>query len=269
MKTEFFTCTCLKDFSWLKYCLRSLVKSTSGFQAANILVPKEDLTALQSLIAEATAGQSAPLAFNLLTGDEWFGQGMVWHEYQVMMADTHCPNADFIAHIDPDCVFTSPVTPETFIVGDRPILRFENFHFIGVRHPGTVRWQECTAKCLPFPVHYETMRCHPEVYHRGLYAVARAQMEQKTGKPLADYVRACRNEFPQGFCEYVTLGNVAMQFFRDQYYLVEQTGDHVTPDNHLQQFWSHSALDAPQNIWVQGEQKMIIPIAMMHQLGLT
>jgi len=267
MKTELFICTCAKDFSWLVYCLRSIRKFATGFSAVTILVPKADLQRLHVLFSEVNANSALPIF--ALGGDEWPGLGMVWHENQIMHADEWCPNADFIAHIDPDCVFTEPVTPETYIKNGKPILRFENFHFIGFRHPGVLRWQECTAQCLPFPVHYETMRCHPEVYHRGLYAVARAYMKKKTGQSVPDYIRSCRNEFPQGFCEFVTLGNVAMQFFRERYHPVEQFSDRVTPNNHLQQFWSHGALDQPQDIWVLGEQKNIVPIKMLAQLGLV
>ncbi len=194
---------------------------------------------------------------------------MNWHMNEIMHADEHCAHAGFIAHIDPDCVFTGPVTPETYFQDGKPILRYENFNFIGARHPGVRVWQEAAARCLPFPIHYETMRCHPEVYHHGLYPAARTQMEQKTGQPVADYIRQCRNEFPQGFCEFVTLGNVAMQLYGNVYHRVEQLNDRVTPDNHLQQFWSHGAMDQPQNIWVKGVQKEVVPLQMLADLGLT
>jgi hypothetical protein len=265
MTTDIFICTCAKDFPWLKYCLRSIEKFTAGFNAVRILVPKEDHAGLQKLVDEEVSNRDL---FHCLGREEWPGQGMNWHMAQIMYTDTISP-ADFIAHLDPDCVFTGPVTPDTYFRDGKPILRFENFHFIGFRHPGVLRWQECTTKCLPFPVHYETMRCHPSVYHRGLYAPARAQMEQKTGQPVPDYIRSCKNEYPQGFCEFVTLGNVAMQFFRDQYHLVEQFSNRVTPPNHVQQFWSHGPLDQSQHIWVLGEEKHVVPIQMLAELGLT
>ena len=267
MTTDIFICTCAKDFPWLKYCLRSIVKFATGFNGVYILVPTQDRTTLENLVAEVPGTAGLPVV--CLGAEEWPDLGMLWHECQVMFADTYCRNADFIAHLDPDCVFTAPVTPDTYFKDGKPILRYENFHFIGFRHPAVMRWQECTTKCLPFPVHYETMRCHPAVYHRRLYAAARAQMEEKTGRTVPDYVRTCRNEFPQGFCEFVTLGNVAMQLFRDQYYPVEQFSDRVAPPNHLQQFWSHGALDQSQDIWVLGEQKPVVPLQMLATLGLA
>ena len=267
MNTEIFIVTHAKDFPWLKFCLRSIEKFASGFSGVTILVPDKDVDPLTKFALEWGA-YSHP-GFCIIGGDEWTNAGMNWHMNEIMHADQHCPKADFIAHIDPDCVFTGPVTPETYLQDGKPILRYENFNVIGVRHPGTLRWQECTARCLPFPVHYETMRCHPEVYHRDLYPVARQQVEQKTGQPVADYIRQCRNEFPQGFSEFITLGNVAMQLFREKYHLVEQLNDRVVPDNHLQQFWSHGAMDQPQNIWVKGVQKNIVPLQMLAEFGLT
>ena len=268
MKTDFFICTHAKDFPWLRYCLRSIAKFAIGFHEVRILVPSDDLIELSQLVSEECVHPTGPQVA-ISTDQEWPGKGMLWHECQEMFADQWCPDADFIAHLDPDCVFTAPVFPETFIKNGKPVLRFENFAFIGHRHPGVLRWQECTAKCLPFPVHYETMRCHPEVYHRGLYAEARHQVEFTTGQTLVDYVKSCRNEFPQTFCEYVTLGNVAMQLFPDLYELVEQEGDLVTPPNHLQQFWSHGPMDQAQDIWVNGKVKTVVPLQMLKELGLT
>jgi hypothetical protein len=280
MNTEIFLCTHAKDFPWLKYCLRSIAKFATGFAGVTIVVPLADFLLLQTLVEETVPD----LGFHVqcFTGEEWPGLGMLWHMNEIMHADCYCPGADFIAHLDPDCVFTAPVSPATFMVSSpstlnhqpstlqqQPILRFEKFSIIGLRHPPVLRWQECTARCLPFPVENETMRCHPSVYHRALYAAARNQMVLKTGQPVPAYIRSCQNTFPQGFCEFVTLGNVALQLFRHLYFPIEQLNDHVIPSNHLQQFWSHGALDQPQPIFVLGEQKVVVPIEMIKQLGLA
>lgn len=265
MNTEIFIVTHAKDFVWLKYCLCSMHKFCAGFDALRILVPTQDLNLLQSVVDENSPGFKTVC----IGADEWEGRGMVWHMNQIMHADEWCPDADFIAHVDPDCIFTAPVTPKTYISEGRPILRYERFSEIGKRHDGVMRWRECTQHCLPFPVEYETMRCHPEVYHRGLYAETRRIMHMRTGKTVPDYIKECRNEFPQTFCEFVTLGNVAMFLFRDKYAPVEQRSDVVTPPNHLQQFWSHGAIDQPQDIWVLGKQKRIVPLEMIKEIGLA
>jgi len=274
VKTDIFIVTYAKDFPWLKCCLRSIQKFARGFSEIHILVPTQDVEALGTLVNPGSFWDDLkpgdPRAYiHLHSENDWPDKGMVWHMNQIMHADQWCPTADFIAHIDADCIFTHPVTPETYILSGKPILRFENFAFMGKRNPNVLNWQRCTEACLPFPVHYETMRCHPGVFHRDLYAEARHQMEFKTGKPVPEYIRSCRNEYPQTFCEFVTLGNVAMHLFPFLYHMVEQINDLPAPPNYLQQFWSHGPIDQPQDIWVNGKQKLVVPLEMIREYGLT
>lgn len=262
MKTEILIVTYSRDFPYLRYCLKSIKKFAKGFFQVTIVIPNKDL---EPLVAHKF---DCPDNTVIRAGEEWPGKGFVWHMAQILRADDWCPTADFIAHIDPDCIFTEPVTPEDYIQEGKPILRFEYFSSIGQRHPGCAAWQEPTQRCLPFLVTMETMRCHPGVYHRGLYAEARNQIEKKTGQPCDDYIRSCRNESPQGFCEFVTLGNVALHCFPDKYLGVEQKGDCLFPDNKLQQFWSHAPIESRYPVWVKGEFKEVVPIEIIKSLGL-
>jgi hypothetical protein len=266
MKTEILVVTFQRDFSYLEYCIRSYLKFAKGFDRFKILVPNEDFNAASALVSKTARGRSDIAVLN--GGEQWADKGMLWHMRQIMHADNWCPTAEFIAHFDSDCVFTGPVTPENYIHDGKPILRFERFTKIGGRHMDILRWQAVTQKCLPFLVTSETMRCHPGVYHRGLYDEARRQVEKKVGQPIDEFIAAQQNAFPQGFCEFNTLGNVALFRFPDRYEAVEQTGDRLTPDNHVQQCWSHGPIDKPQRVWVQGEQKEIVPIEFFKALGL-
>ena len=112
------------------------------------------------------------------------------------------------------------------------------------------------------------MRAHPGVFHHALYAFARGAMVKKIGRTVEEYLKEQQNEFPQSFCEFVTLGNVAMHLFPDRYELVEQVSDLPTPDNKLQQFWSHGSIGEPQDIWVEGKQMRVVPIEFIKALGL-
>lgn len=263
MQVEILIVTFRRDFSYLEYCLRSIAKFATGFSGLTILVPKEDSLECSKLVLD---GPQIPFQKKTATGDEWPGKGFLWHMAQILRADEWCPDADFIAHIDPDCIFTEPVTPQDYVKDGKPILRFEYFASIGRRHPGCAAWQEPAQRCLPFLVTMETMRCHPGVYHHGLYAEARLQIEKKTGQPCDDYIKSQRQEFPQGFCEFVTLGNVALHCFPNDYVAVEQTGDRMNPPNKLQQFWSHRPLDEAQNIWVNGEVRDVVPLRMIQEV---
>lgn len=69
-------------------------------------------------------------------------------------------------------------------------------------------------------------------------------MKIKTRESVDDYLKKQRNEFPQTFCEFCTLGNVAMERFRDRYILVECFKDIEKPkENKLYQCWSHGGLE--------------------------
>jgi hypothetical protein len=265
MKTELFIVTYSKDFSWLHYCLKSIQKFASGFSAVSILVPKSDGHALL-LMTKEFCGGSIPI--RCLEGDEWPEKGMLWHMAQITRADEWCPDADYIAHFDPDCIFTAPVTPDTFIKDGKPYLQYERFETIGVRHPGVLQWKLNAERCLPFPIHFEAMRGLPHCYHRELYSEARRLIEVKTFRASDDWIFNGTNAYPQQFCEYVTLGNVALQCFPRKYVPIDNNHkpNPDVSDFPVQQFWSHGSMDSKQNIWVKGVQKDVIPINFIKQV---
>lgn len=262
MNVEILIVTYRKDFHYLEWCLKSIGQFAKGFSDVTIVVPAFDVAPLLQLLIPF---QDMACPVRITSGDEWPEKGMLWHMHQIMTADDICPEADFIVHIDSDCIFTGPVTPETYIKNGKPILRYEPFEKILKRHPG-IAWREVTQRGLPFFIRNETMRCHPEVYHRGLYAETRRLVEKRTGKSCEDYIRSGQNAFPQEFCEFNTLGNVAMQYFRPLYECIEQTGDTVEPDNHLTQFWSHGPLDQPQQIWIRGVEQKVVPLEVIQKV---
>ena len=268
-KTELFIVTYAKDYPWLVYCLRSIAKFATGFSGVTILVPRQDLQALLKLAEPASTALAFPVC--CISGDEWPGKGMCWHMAQKMRADEWCPAADFVCHIDPDCVFTAPVTPETFIRDGKPILQYERFDSILLRHEAVLTWKLATEKCLPFDIHFETMRQHGETYDRQTYRTARELVEQKTQRPFDDYVKSCKNEFPQTISEFVTLGNVAIHCFSDKYHLVDNALK-PNPDKGdfpIFQAWSHASPDQPVDLWYRGEQIRIIPLDFYKELGLA
>jgi hypothetical protein len=258
-----------RDFEYLKHCLRSIGKFATGFSTLQVLVPNRDLPGLKDTLNALPENGNRPFRdFSILGGDEWPDKGMTWHMAQIMHSDEWCPTADFVIHVDSDCIFTAPVTPATFIKNGKPILQYERFESIGQRHPGVVEWQKVTQNCLPFDIHFETMRQHGETYSRATYAEARKLMQQKTGQSVDDYIRSGRNAFPQEFCEFVTLGNVAIHCFPDKYHLVDNALKE-NPDKGdfpIGQFWSHGAIDLPQDIWWEGVQRKIVPITKIKSI---
>lgn len=264
MNLDILVVTYKKDYPYIKYMLKSIAKFARGFNRLHILVPIGDSEELKAM-PEMQAVKDHAMPVIVHEGEEWPGKGFCWHMFQVMYADNWCHDADFVAHIDPDCIFTEDVTPLDYVVDGKPILRYEYYHTLGARHPGAAVWQGVVQDCLPFPVDREFMRCHPGVHHRFLYAKTREVVEQHKRIPFEDYMRAGKNSFPQDRCEYNTLGAVAAHYFPNQYTLVQQKGDRVTPDNKLIQTWSHGAIDAPQRIWIQGGEVDIVPIELFRK----
>ena len=132
-------------------------------------------------------------------------------------------------------------------------------------------WKGATEACLPFEIHFETMRQHGETYTRDTYKRTRDLVEQKTGLPFDYYVASCRNQFPQSICEFVALGNVAIHCFGEKYHLVDNSLK-PNPDKGdfpVGQFWSHRSPELPQDIWWEGEQKTIVPLEKLNEYGLT
>jgi|SRR6185436_7582452 len=257
--------TFARDFSYLEYCLKSIDKFASGFEVVTIMIPVNDLPILLGL----TGPWNIKTPVRIRTMNEWPGAGFLHHMYMVMTTDEwRTGKSPYIAHIDADCCFTDPVTPNDYMRDGKPILRYEEFNSLCARHPAHMEWFNCTSQCLPFPVKYETMRAHPAVYHVDTYARARERMREKTGEEVNTYIMRQKNSYPQTFCEFVTLGNVAMHDQQHLYTPVRQNGDCPDPDNKVIQFHAPDPVHLPQDIWIKGRQQVIVPLEVIQKLGL-
>ena len=247
----------------MKYCLLSIKKFARGFSGVTILVPTPDVKELRALIAEVQIEN-----VTVKSGYEWAKKGFVWHMAQICRADEWCPNATHIAHYDPDCIFTKPVSPETFWKAGKPLLRYEPFSTLALRHPGTLNWKIAAENALPFPVSNEGMRGFMHVYHCGLYAKTRSLVEEKTGQPFNDYVKSTKNEYPNTFAEFPTLSAVAIHLFQDEYTMCDLSKE-PNPDRSpypVIQFWAKGPIDQEQEIWIDGLKRNIVPIKLIEEI---
>ena len=231
-KMDLFIGSYVRDFRYLKYCLRSVNKFASGFNKLHLFVPEEDVVALYRDVDYCNIKRAN---WVLHPSEAWPGKGMLHHLYQVMNAEKLAPDADFILHTDSDCVFTGPVTPADFLVGDKPMLLYASYDFIG----SNVRiWQERTQNALGWKPVNEFMRRHGIVHCPPVYAATRSAIEKNTRQPLAEYLRNGINEFPQSFCDFPVLGEIAWQQFRHLYHWINTETDPLPPYK-IHQSWSH------------------------------
>jgi hypothetical protein len=262
-KMELFMVTYAKDFPYLELCLKSVALFCKGFTGLTILVPQQDLTELETLVAKLIPTSRV----KCFGAKEWKNKGMLWHMAQICRADEWC-KADYIAHFDPDCIFTKLVTPSTFFYQGRPLLRYEPFETLSRREPNIWHWKVACERCLPFPVPNEGMRGHPEVYHRSVYAETRKLVAEKTGKSFDAYVKSCENTFPQTFAEFPTLSAVALEKFPDLH-SPDDCSKQENPDKSpwpVIQFWSHAPKDQKQTCWIDGARVEVIPQDIADQI---
>jgi hypothetical protein len=258
MKTEILLITFKRHLPWADYCIRSIAKFGSGFSALTILVPHED-------VAETSRLTECGLTFpSLVKGyDEWPGKGMIHHMAQIMRADEWCPQADFILHTDSDCIFSEPFSPEDYFVNGKPVLMHASFKWlINTQQANLEMWQRAVAAAVGWKPSEETMRRHPAVHPRKIYAKARECIEAHTKMPCDDYIKSCENAFPQTFAEFPALGAVAWRFFHNDYHWIDQQREPF-PHGKLAQFWGHAPPDQPQEPVVRGKPFRCTPADLL------
>ncbi len=241
MKTDIFIVSVAKHFDWLEYCLRSIAKHATGFGCTTLLVPSDDH---QKAIGVANC---FPGPISIRHGPEWPGKGMLWHMAQKMRADEWCKGADFILHLDSDCMFTEPVTPEDYFVDGKPVLMHASFDWlINTQQANLGMWKNNAERALGWTVTEETMRRHPAVHYRAVYLKARDCIEAHTRMGCDRFIESGHNDFPQQFAEFPTLGAVAWRHFWEHYSWRDQQREGFPPSK-LVQFWSHAPPNKPQS----------------------
>jgi len=229
----------------MKYSLRSFRKYCSRFSGVTIAVPTVDVNKFLPL-EEFSTPDCPVLIKNFL---EYPGQGFVHHLAMKCYADVFCPNADYVLHMDPDCLFSGPQTPDDYFVDGKPVLVIEPYSEVKKYHEPRFHWKSVTEMALKFDCPYETMCRHPAVHPRSTYRALRDYMERIHITPFYDFVIKQKNKYPQGFGEFNTLGSFAIKFLPDNYSFIDIGGKRESghPPALLEQMWSYTGVNAPAN----------------------
>lgn len=267
MKTSILIITYQKHFQWLAWCLRSIDRFASGFDEVLVVVPN---TTPAREIASLTQIYNGRVRLHWSGFDEWPGLGFLHHEYQTICADQLLPGADFVLHMDSDCVFCEPTTPEDYFVGGKPVLIGAAFDWVvnTFRNPNFYHWQTAVKKALGGESTLEFMRRHPAVHFKAVYVKTRECIQRHTGLEPAQFIMQQQNTYPQGFAEFPTLGEVAWRHFHNQYHWIRQETD-PWPVDKLIQFWGHGSLLEPNNSFHLGRMNTVVPMMEMKRLGLA
>lgn len=257
LKTALLWVTYGKDIQFFEASLRSYQKFASGFTYTKVIVPNGDVPAFKSLCD--------PVGVTVAGIDEPPGKGMLMHMAMQMLGETHFPgDADFIFHIDADCVFNQPTTPLDYLPGDKPMICFRDWDTLLTRpvgpdeietfmgftgrkidfNRGSYLWKFAADFALGFASQRQTMSMMPVVHRRETYLQAREIIEHRFHTDIISHVLNGRNEWPQSFCEFETLGSVAHRYFGDRYHWHELDKQNGYPAVHVTQTWSHGGLDS-------------------------
>ena len=257
MKSALLWVTYGKDFPFFEFSLRSYKKFATGFAYAKVIVPVEDVARFREICDPAgveVAGIGEPP-----------GKGMLMHMAMQMLGETHFPSdADFIFHIDSDCVFNQRTEPRDYLPGDKPIVCFRDWNSLLTRpveqdevqtfmgytgrtidfNRGAYLWKFAADFALGFPSQRQTMTTMPVVHRRETYPRARAIIQHRFKTDIISHILQGRNEWPQSFCEFETLGAVAHKDFGDHYHWHDLERQGSFPVRNMTQTWSHGGLDA-------------------------
>lgn len=235
--------TFARDLDWLRFSLRSVRKYASGFSGITIVVPTWDLDKFLPFEKEFSTSDCPVFVKSF---QEYPGKGFVHHLAMACYADVSNPSATHILHMDPDCLFTAPVTPDDYFVDGKPVLLIEPYEAFRTKHTGRYHWKSVTEMALKFDCPYETMCRHPAVHDRTIYERLRTHMERVHQTPFLDFVLKQKNTFPMGFGEYNTLGAFVLQDCPNLYHFIDRgnTEEKNDPPSKLWQGWSYEGVQA-------------------------
>lgn len=235
--TEILIVTYQRDFRYLVYALRSIKKYVTGFSGVTVAFPEPDLSAFDELLKDSRIDRSS---IKLAPFDQWEGKGFLHHMYLKVCADLIVPKADRILHMDSDCFFTRPVTPASYTnEHDMPIVVHAPFDWLIRQQGNLVLWQQAVERALGWKPVHEFMRRHPLMFNRDVYHTTRTKIHQHTQMSLESFMKAQRNEFPQTFAEFPTLGEIAWTCHHADYVWRDQSKGEWPQDNPMETCWSH------------------------------
>ena len=228
MTVDIFIVSYYRDAHWLRYALRSIQKYAKGFRDIVVVYPTRDVGPLKLVCDEFP-----------FVKQHTFDEKPDGHTHQNVIktqADLYS-DAEYILHIDSDCVFVSEARPEDYMTLGKPDIIYTPYAELE-----GVPWQGITTRALGLQVQVETMRRFPFLYPRFLYKATRDRIESVNHQPFENYCfnAPCILGAFRPYSEFNALGCTAFYLFRDYFYFYDSK--HNLKEGHVLQQWSHSGL---------------------------
>lgn len=225
MTCDIFIRSYYRDFSWLAYCLEAISRHCRGFRKVVLVVPASSRERLDWLGLKADETLTCPDY-----RDDYLGQ-QVTKLHADLLTD-----ADFICHIDSDCIFQRRTRPADLFQDGRPRVLMARYARLD-RH---VPWKALTERFLGWPVANEFMRTPPYTFPRWLYPALRQHAQAKHGMPLEQYIVS---QPPRGFSEFNALSAYAFRRHREHFTWVD-VHRQAPPKPVCRVYWSWAGIDA-------------------------
>lgn len=236
MRTDILLVTYRKDYDWTVFCLRSIEKFAFGFGGVTLVCPVDDEAIFVALAARHSRSDLPILVKGYIPK-----KGYEFNHHQVMKcySDVLCPKADYVLHIDSDCIFTDLVAPNDYFKDEKPYLLMRTYQ---PSEPWYI-WRKPTSAALGVVCNHETMVRHPAVHPVATYRDLREYMEKLHGIPFSEWVLKQPGNYPAcHFSEFNTLGSYVLIACAERYEVVD-TDKADQPPSNLVQGWSWGGVD--------------------------
>jgi ribosomal protein L32 len=229
-KVSILTVSYDKDLEWLKYQKQSFDKFCSGYHSYAVVSYPEDNERLQKWlndkrISSFTSNHSKNIK-----------RGYMKQQIIKLHADEFCGDADYIMHVDSDCVFHTPNTPQDFFVDNKPIMLRTRYDGPSLKNNQARCWQKVTEAAMKEVVEFEYMRRLPLIYPIGFYKAARDWFKNIHGKSVAEYIKDGNN-----LSEFNLMGAYCDKFLNEDFHWID-TDISAPPKQVLRQFWSYGGV---------------------------
>jgi len=226
MTADIFIRSYWKDLEWLQACVASIQKYCEGFRDVVVTLPHSS----QAWLRRSPLPAGIRVEFCDDYRDDYLGQ-----QVTKLQADTFT-DADYICHVDADCIFYRRTTPQDFILDGRPRILKQRRDLIPQEWP----WRKPVEKFLGFQLLYDFMRQPPFVFPRWLYPEVREHCLSLHKLELAAYVVS---QPARGFSEFNVLGALAWQRHHQSFVWIDAAGQ-PTVEPHCRWYWSWGGMDA-------------------------
>lgn len=271
MKHQILIASYRRDFIWLRYCLQSLARYSTGFEKPVVALTSDDVDFFTKRV-DPTGHLADVRIFE--------GPGFGRAQAAMMSGDILCPDADYVWLVGSDCLATRAFSPADYS-DDKglPIMLWNSWAHMEKFGRETLFWRDGVRAYTGLEPTGEFMRRLPLAYPKELFPAARLAVVAHA-KPEAnlhyppenwkvnpDWVRLEFNDLVfqkvnrcRNFSESNVLGEIGFRMFYDKWNWVNiDKGCPPDPEGlpanvrpwptamPVTQFWSHGGIDRPRD----------------------